>query len=132
MLILGDEICKGEIDGVDIQVAEKSYVMAAEQGDSFEQNYLDVVYESGKISLHSRANYDKALSWYQAAANLGNKTAHFNLGRCYFHCLGVEKDLEKTFNHMKEAGYEDVTIEELEEATSPMVKLHKSQKVNMI
>src|SRR4051812_16571882 len=45
------------------------------------------------VSIMARADKDEtqAVAWYQKAADLGNAQAMFNLGCCYEHGEGVEK-----------------------------------------
>ena len=42
-------------------------------------------------------NYKSAIEWYNKALKLGNTDASCNLGYCYEHGLGVEKDKYKAF-----------------------------------
>ena len=45
-----------------------------------------------------KKNLEKAIHWYQKAAENGNKFAQCNLGICYQYGDGVKKDETKAFN----------------------------------
>ncbi|KAF9079123.1 hypothetical protein BGX23_005018, partial [Mortierella sp. AD031] len=40
-------------------------------------------------------NYSQAIEWYLRAANRGNTTAQYHLGRMYHHGKGVPQDYSK-------------------------------------
>lgn len=61
-----------------------------EQG--YYQNNIGVKFDNGGIL---KQNYAEAFKWYHAAALNGNKTAFYNLAKCYENGLGVEKDANK-------------------------------------
>ena len=84
---------------------------AAELGVSHAMNYLGIVYEAGE---YVPQDLQAAASWYYKAyqADDCNLHAKYNLGRIFFHGIGVEKDLEKAellFAKVVAAGAENDT-----------------------
>jgi hypothetical protein len=65
-------------DGRDFQQAVKSYRLAADEGHWGAMNRLGAMHESGEGVL---VNLPLAASWYQKAADAGDTTAMYNLGR---------------------------------------------------
>ncbi|MDD3286238.1 MAG: tetratricopeptide repeat protein [Bacteroidales bacterium] len=62
-------------------------------------NYHRGVYYSKELK------FDSALKYYQLACKDSNKFAFYNLGMMYYHGEGVEKDLFKSFEYIKEGAY---------------------------
>lgn len=75
-----------------------------------EKAYLDAVYQLGDVSctvslarLYSDERYgfadqDKALFWFQKAAEAGYGLGEVWLGKCFYLGIGVETDYEKAFH----------------------------------
>jgi hypothetical protein len=78
-------------DGVpqDYKTAVKWYTLAAEQGHSYAQNNLGLIYGNGDGVPQ---NYKAAVKWYTRAAEQGNSNAQFNLALRYFYGKGIIQD----------------------------------------
>ncbi|RIA83138.1 hypothetical protein C1645_861319 [Glomus cerebriforme] len=50
---------------------------------------------------------EKAIHWYQKAAENGNKFSQYNLGRCYRYGIGVERDEIKAFEWCKKSAEQE-------------------------
>jgi len=80
--------------------------LAANQGSSYAQNYLGIMYEEGKGVTQ---DYNQAISWYQKAADQGNSDARTNL-----------KDLELSEDKTKEVvKLANETVEKKKENQKP-------------
>ena len=62
-------------------------------------NYHRGVYYSKELK------FDSALKYYQLACMDSNKFAFYNLGMMYYYGKGVNKDLKKSFEYIKEGAY---------------------------
>ena len=65
------------------------YRRAAEQGNTYAQTFLGLMYANGKGVPENDA---EAVRWYRLAAQQGNATAQSNLGVMYANGEGVLKD----------------------------------------
>ena len=67
----------------------------------------DAIYEIGFNYLNGNNGYDKnpkkAVEYFKKAVDLKYSEAYFSLANCYKLGLGVEKDINKAFDLMKEA-----------------------------
>ncbi|MCF6355665.1 MAG: hypothetical protein L3J26_11300 [Candidatus Polarisedimenticolaceae bacterium] len=68
------------------------FLPAAQQGDTWSQFALGVLYLNGDGTAADSA---RSTRWFQKAANQGLSFAQFNLGNAYLHGRGVEPDLTK-------------------------------------
>lgn len=85
---------------------------AAELGVSHAMNYLGIVYEAGE---HVPQDLQAAAGWYYKAYQADDRNLHakYNLGRIFFHGIGVGKDWEKAellFTKVVDAGAENNTF----------------------
>ena len=62
------------------------------------QNHLCSLYENGNCT---ERNLEKAIYWYNKAAENDSEIAQYNLGRCYKLGIGVKKDENKAFDYCK-------------------------------
>ena len=46
-------------------------------------------------------NYAEAVKWYREAAMQGNSYAQNGLANCYYYGYGVERDMDKAYELMK-------------------------------
>ncbi len=53
---------------------------------------------------------EKAIYWYNKAAENGYEFAQYNLGRCYALGIGVEKDETKAFEYCKNSAEKGCNI----------------------
>src|ERR1044072_5113179 len=60
------------------------------------QVYLGNLYEDG-------GNLNKAFYWYEKAANNGNLSGLYYLGRCYRFGRGIDKDEKRAFELIKKS-----------------------------
>jgi len=67
--------------------AMKYYRQAADQGNSQAQNYVGILFQTGRGVTR---DYGQALLWYQKAADQGNDRAAWNIGCLYLHGNGVQ------------------------------------------
>ena len=67
---------------------------AAEQGHTFAQYFLGVMYANGKGVPQ---DYLEAEKWFRKAAEQGQASAQFNLGRMYYEGKGVPEDYVKAY-----------------------------------
>ena len=65
------------------------YTFMAEDGVSYAQNIVGLMYEEG---LEVQKDLGKALKWYRLAAQQGLAKAQFNLALCYKMAKGCEED----------------------------------------
>lgn len=72
--------------------AFKKYLLAAEQGNSYGQNNLGLMYKNG---YGVESDYIEAVKWYRRAAEQGNLYGQYNLGLMYQYGYGVEMDCKK-------------------------------------
>ena len=72
----------------------------AEQGDSYAQFNLGVMYDKGEGTTK---NYIQAFNWYKKAAEQGNAQAQCNLGNMYRYGIGIPKNYMQAFNWFKMA-----------------------------
>jgi len=79
---------------VDYHLAKKFLHIAAEQSDLQACNTLGVIYEQG---LAGDADKQKALAYYEKAANGGHAKAQASVGFAYAGGGGVEHDLIKAY-----------------------------------
>jgi TPR repeat protein len=84
-------------DGVpqDYAAAAPWILKAAEKGNVWAQNTAGTMKEDG---LGVAVNLEESVSWYRKAAEQGDSTGRFNLGRIYtVNTLGVKKDAAKAY-----------------------------------
>ena len=77
------------------------FVFSAEGGCPEGMNNVGKCYEEGYGVMW--INEKKATKYYEAAANLGYVPAQWNAGRRYFYGTGVEKQVEKGIQYLKNA-----------------------------
>ncbi len=65
---------------------------AAEQGFALSQNYMGGAYRDGSPSVGIEQNIEKAVEWYELAAQQGNRFGLYNLGLFYRDGIGVEQN----------------------------------------
>lgn len=82
----------------------------AEQGDSFDQNYLGYYYEEG---VGVRQDYTKAFYWFKKAADQGYASGQFNVAVAYTDGLGVRQDYTKAIYWFKKAADQNHTSTQL-------------------
>lgn len=70
----------------------------ADKGDATAQTILAGYYQDG---YEVKQDYQKAIFWYQKAAEQGNTFAQGSLGDFYYNGYGVEKDYKKSFYWFK-------------------------------
>tara|TARA_R110000824_G_scaffold375227_1_gene565948 strand:- start:795 stop:1439 length:645 start_codon:yes stop_codon:yes gene_type:complete len=88
----------------DYATALKEWTPLAEQGDTFVQYDLGVMYERG---VGVPQDYKTAVKWYTLSAEQGYATAQTNLGQMYRNGLGVLQDYKtavKWFTRASEQG----------------------------
>lgn len=90
-----DSLNKQYIIEKNIQLAEKWYLLAAEQNDENAQINLARLYEYMADEVYDQY-YEKALYWLERSANLGNLDAQILAANYYEYGKGVEISLEKT------------------------------------
>ena len=73
----------------DMATALKEWRPLAEQGDSYAQNNLAIMYENGVGVLQ---DYAEAVKWYRLAAEQGHASSQNNLGVIYEYGNGVLQD----------------------------------------
>ncbi|GBC07811.1 hypothetical protein RclHR1_07700004 [Rhizophagus clarus] len=93
---------KGIGTNVNKEKAFKLYKKAAEEGHTYAQIKLGTLYE-----IEKEKKSKKAIYWYEKAAE--NGIALYNLGRCYEHGIGVNKNYRLAFKYYgRSAGQENV------------------------
>lgn len=76
-------------DSIEAKQKLDSDLAAAEKGDAAAMVRLGIGYEEGK---GVEKNIQKAVEYYQRAADLGNVEGQFNLGRCYYNGTGFKRN----------------------------------------
>lgn len=84
----------------DYQTAFKEWKPLAEQGDSYAQYNLGIMYDNGQGIAQ---NYTQALYWYNKAAEQGHASAQFNLGSMYSNGQGVPQNYTQAIFWYKKA-----------------------------
>ena len=79
----------------DYTTAFKEFAALAEQGDTYAQTILALLYADGQGVPQ---DYKQAVKWYTKSAEQGNTTAQSNLGAMYAKGQGVPQD--NVYTHM--------------------------------
>ena len=69
------------------------------------QNNSEAIYELGNrycLGKDIERDYEKAITNFKEAINLGNEKGKYGMAKCYYYGKGVEKDYEKAYNIFKE------------------------------
>ena len=69
------------------------------------QNNSEAIYELGNRYCFGKdieRDYEKAITNFKEAINLGNEKGKYGMAKCYYYGKGVEKDYEKAYNIFKE------------------------------
>jgi TPR repeat protein len=90
---------------VNIQLAIICLNNAIENNSICGQLYLGNLYEDGTAGKNVDLN--KAFYWYEKAANNGNLSALYHLGKCYQFGKGIEKNLSKAFEIYKKSAEQE-------------------------
>ena len=87
------------------QDLEKSKQLLLKASDEFKVR--DAIYEVGFNYLNGNNGFNKdikkAIEYFKKAVDLKYSEAYFSLANCYKNGIGVEKDINKAFDLMKEA-----------------------------
>lgn len=75
-------------------MAFRLYSQAAAQNEPSALNSLGLCYNNNNSGVTK--NPEKAAYYFRRAADLGFAKAQYNLGRCYYHGIGVPMDMEKS------------------------------------
>ena len=84
ILIIMDHVFADEIENI---------IKSAQDGDAESQEYLGEFYCTGQHGMPQ--NFEKALFWFEKAANQENSTAQNNLGYLYSNGKGTSQDYSK-------------------------------------
>ena len=69
------------------------------------QNNSEAIYELGNrycLGKDIERDYEKAITNFKEAINLGNEKGKYGMAKCYYYGKGVEKNYEKAYNIFKE------------------------------
>jgi hypothetical protein len=80
--------------------AMRLYQLIIDKGNSAE-NYSNALFLMGTVYevKNCGIDLDKAIYWYQKAAENGSKRAHHQLSANYYNGKGVEQDYKRSFSH---------------------------------
>lgn len=84
----------------DYAKAMEWFMKAANNGNSYAQNNIGVLYQNG---WGVKQDYVKAMEWYEKAANNGNSDAQNTIGYMYYNGLGVKQDYAKAMEWYEKA-----------------------------
>jgi TPR repeat protein len=80
----------------DYASAVRTFSRAADMGDVSARDALGTAYQAQR-------EYAAAMAEYQAAANKGSASAERHIGLMYWKGLGVAKDMDRAYDHLKKA-----------------------------
>lgn len=75
----------------------------AKSGDIFSQCLLGFNSYSRALSKNEPQYYQKAVYWFRKAAEQGDDSAQYMLGRCYYYGRGIEQNYTEAVNWYQKA-----------------------------
>ncbi|MCR5226505.1 MAG: sel1 repeat family protein [Eubacterium sp.] len=91
-----------------IDLITKLYTYEIDNKNAAAMNDLGVQYYDGNRGFEQ--SFEKAIKYYQMAADLGDRQAQENLGYCYYYGRAGEPDYEKAFNYFALGAFDDHII----------------------
>lgn len=91
-----------------IDLITKLYTYEIDNKNAAAMNDLGVQYYDGNRGFEQ--SFEKAINYYQMAADLGDRQAQENLGYCYYYGRCGEPDYEKAFNYFALGAFDDHII----------------------
>lgn len=112
---VADSFMYGRFAEPDVEEALFWYTEAANADDPYAQYQLGKYYITGTVTpdvdmefdenygrryftvFDSDHDFELAVTWFRKAAEAGNTNARFELGKCYYHGIGVPEDSEEAY-----------------------------------
>lgn len=101
LMALGNLYEEGIGGEVSLKKVFDCYFQAAEIGNAYARNKLGLAYWQGNWGL--TRSYEKAIYYFELAAQKNLPNAYINLGHCYKHGRGAKKSYNRAFHYYKKA-----------------------------